>query len=212
MNRGRRLMSHYPNSKTDPETVAGATALLIVDMIGCWDFPDADKLLPAAMAIGPAIAKLKIRARAAGIPVIYCNDNRGRWRSDFPSLVALSVQCGGKVAGLTTLLQPDEEDYFILKPKHSAFFGTPLDLMLQHLQVERIVVTGVSSDQCVLVTASEARMRDFDVVVPSDCVACQSDERNETVLLQLRDTHNLSTQVALDLQLPHAAGRPASVQ
>lgn len=195
-------MSLRPNAKAQPELAAGNMALLIVDMISCWDFPDAEKLLPEAMLIAPAVAALKDRAKKAGVPVIYCNDNRGRWRSDFRTLIDLSLESGGVTSSLTKILHPNDDDYFILKPKHSAFFGTPLDLLLQHLHVKRIIVTGVSSDQCILVTASEARMRDFEVVVPADCVASQSKERNEAVLLQLRETHNLSTQGAIELELP----------
>jgi nicotinamidase-related amidase len=193
----------------EDETAAGETALLIVDMVSCWDFPDGEKLLPGAVAITSAIAALKERCIKAGVPVIYCNDNRGRWRSDFQSLIDLSLACRGEIEKVTRALLPDDEDYFVLKPKHSAFFGTPLDLLLQHLKVRRIVITGVSSDQCILVTAAEARMRDFEVVVPRDCVASQSDKRNETVLLQLENTHNLSTQNSRQINLT-PSGKPPS--
>jgi nicotinamidase-related amidase len=186
---------------------AGRTALLIIDMINCWDFPDAKKLLPRAASIAPCIAALKARCRNAGVPVIYANDNRGRWRSDFPSLVKLSLGQGGTGATITSALQPDADDYFVLKPKHSAFFGTPLELLLRHLKAHRLILTGVASDQCVLATALEAVMRDLEVVVPRDCVASQSMRRNDTVLRQLEKFQKLPTTASSRIRLvPHRRG------
>lgn len=173
--------------------MSNTTALLIVDMISCWDFPDAEKLLPGASAITPALARLKARCVRAGVPVIYANDNRGRWRSDFRTLIDESLACGAGAMAITNALLPQPTDYFVLKPKHSAFFCTPMDLLLAHLHVERLVVTGVASDQCVMTTVAAARMRDFDVVVPQDCVASQTPARNAAALRQFRDSHALKT-------------------
>jgi nicotinamidase-related amidase len=205
----RRMASRASSSSgvLAPENAAGHTALLIIDMINIWDFPDAEKLLPRAAAIAPRIAALKARCRNAGVPVIYANDNRGRWRSDFPALVGLSLGQGGAGAAITSALQPDPDDYFVLKPKHSAFFGTPLELLLQHLDARRLILTGVASDQCVLATAMEAVMRDLAVVVPRDCVASQSAARNETVLRQLEKFQKLPTTAASRIRLvPHRPG------
>jgi nicotinamidase-related amidase len=182
-----------PSGVLAPERAAGHTALLIIDMINCWDFPDADKLLPRAAAIAPRIAALKARCRKAGVPIIYANDNRGRWRSDFPALVEESLANNSAGAGVTRTLQPGPDDFFVLKPKQSAFFGTPLELLLRHLDARRLILTGVASDQCVLVTATEAGMRDLAVVVPRDCVASQSASRNEIVLRQLEEFQKLPT-------------------
>ena len=183
------------------ERAAHDTALLVVDMISCWDFPDADVLLPFAAEIAPRIAALKQRCAAAGIPTLYCNDNRGRWRSDFRSLVEAASACGGPGADIVRRLEPRQADYFVLKPMHSAFFGTPLELLLAHLGARRIILTGVSSDQCIMASAAEARMRDLEVVVPCDAVASQSAERNEAALLQFRETHKLETPSIEHLQL-----------
>jgi nicotinamidase-related amidase len=188
-----------------PDTAAAGTAVVVVDMISCWDFPDADKLLRGAQRIAPRIAALKMRCRKAGVPVIYANDNRGRWRSDFPALVGLSLGCGGPGAAITRTLEPAREDYFVLKPSYSAFFGTPLELLLRYLKVHRIAITGVASDQCVLSTVLEARMRSFEVLVPSDCVATQSAPRNRAVLRQLEEVHEVPTLPASRIRLD---GRP----
>jgi nicotinamidase-related amidase len=155
------------------------TALLVIDMLSGWDFPDAQALLRQALRITPRIARLAERCRGAGVPVIYANDNRGRWRSDVHQVVksALEEDRAGHdrpaAAGarITRALEPRAEDYVVLKPRASAFHATPLELLLQHLGVRRLILTGVSSDQCVLVTAHEAHMREFEVQIPRDCVA-----------------------------------------
>jgi nicotinamidase-related amidase len=192
-------------------TAPADTALVIVDMISCWDFPDADKLRPHAARIAGRIAALKRRCQREGVPVIYANDNRGQWQSDFGRLVDQSVQCGGDIAAITQTLLPDEHDYFVLKPKQSAFFGTPLELLLQHLGVSRLIVTGVASDQCVVTTAVEARMRDLEVVVPRDCIASQTVQRNDAVLRQLEQAHKLPVTSGARIRLVRPSGEKAQV-
>jgi nicotinamidase-related amidase len=185
-----------------PVLAAGHTALLIIDMISCWDFPDAEKLLPGAHAITARIAALKARCTRAGVPTIYVNDNRGRWRSDFPKLVELSLAAGGAGAEITSALLPEEADYFVLKPKQSAFFATPLELLLAHLKASRLIVTGVASDQCIIATVADAGMRDLESIVPRDCVASQTPARNERFLRQAREALLVSTPLASRIRLP----------
>ncbi|WP_330832595.1 cysteine hydrolase family protein [Piscinibacter sp.] len=182
---------------------AGATALLIADMISSWRFDDAERLLPRAAAIASHIAALKARCRRAGVPVIYANDNHGMWRSDFRQVVQGAQAEGGAGARIAEQLAPDDDDYFVLKPKHSAFFLTPLDLLLQHLKVKRLVITGVASDQCVVATAVDARMRDFEVVVPRDCVATQSAPRNRRAIEHFEEALSVPTTPSTRLRLPH---------
>lgn len=175
-------MATAPPPALASEPAAGRTALLIIDMISCWDFPDAEKLLPGALAVARPIAALKARCARAGVPTLYVNDNRGRWRSDLRTLVEMSLAAGGDGAAITSALRPGEQDYFVLKPKQSAFFATPLELLLAYLRVRRLIVTGVASDQCIAATVADAGMRDFEAVVPRDCVASQTPERNERFL------------------------------
>ena len=173
-----------PTTGDDPAAGAapGATALLVVDMISRWDFPEGDTWCAAAEGIADTIATLKARCRAAGVPVIYANDNRGRWRSDLRQLLAEALDEGGAGAALTRRIAPDDDDYVVLKPQHSAFFATPLALLLEHLGVRRLLLTGLTSDQCILATAIDARMRGLEIVVVRDGVASLSGERNERVL------------------------------
>ncbi|WP_280153462.1 isochorismatase family cysteine hydrolase [Piscinibacter sp. XHJ-5] len=194
-----------PRNALAGRDAAGGCALLIVDMISDWRFADADKLLPPAAAIAPPIAAFKRRCRRAGVPVIYANDNRGQWRSDFRDVVAGSLAVGGDGAGITQLLLPHEDDYFVLKPKHSAFFGTPLDLLLQHLKAVKLFVTGAASDQCVVTTAVAARMHDYEVLVPRDCVASQSDERNRRAIEHFEQALDIRTTPSRRIRLPRSS-------
>ena len=191
-----------PNNALAARDAAGGLALLIVDMISDWTFPDAGKLLPPSAAVAPQIAAFKARCRRAGVPVIYANDNRGQWRSDFRDVVQHSLAAGGQGARITELLLPDEDDYFVLKPKHSAFFATPMELLLRHLQARRLILTGVASDQCVVMTAEDARMRDYEVVVPQDCVASQTPARNRRALAHFEEVMDIRTTASSRLRLP----------
>jgi nicotinamidase-related amidase len=150
-------------------------AMLIIDMINAFDFEGADAMLPRALAAARAIASLKRRARRAQVPVIYVNDNFGRWRSDFRSTLAHCLREGVRGKPIAELLKPEEDDYFVLKPKHSGFQFTTLDVLLAHLGAETLILTGVAGNFCVLFTAHDAYMRDFHLVVPSDCVASQTE-------------------------------------
>ena len=181
------------------------TALLVIDMISTWDFAGAEKIVRGAVAIAPRIGALKQRCLRAGVPVIYVNDNRGRWRSEFRELVGVSIAESETGAAIAKHLKPEDGDYSVLKPKHSVFYATPLDLLLRHLRVGRLVVTGVASDQCIVISAAEARMRDYDVVVPRDCVGAPTTARNSAALRQLAESHRIATPLSSRLRLPARA-------
>jgi nicotinamidase-related amidase len=180
---------------------ARATALVVIDMFSAWDFPDAEALGRAAVRVARSIGALKQRCDAARVPTVFVNDNRGRWRSDAPGLVAESALASDTGAEVARHLAPRELDYFVLKPKHSAFFATPLDLLLRHLRVKRLLVTGVAGDQCVLLTAIEARMQDYDVVVPADCVGSRTAARNASALRHLEAVHEVKVAASRRLRL-----------
>jgi len=151
-----------------------STVLLILDMVSRFDFPDGEATARAARRIAPHIARLKERIRAAHFQVIYVNDNPGRWRSDAPALLREAAAPDSRGAAVLEALRPAKEDYFILKPRHSAFFATPLATILEALDTRRVILTGVSSHQCVLFTANDAHVRQFELVVPSDCIGAPS--------------------------------------
>lgn len=163
-----------------------SVALLLVDVINPLDFPEADQLLSHALPTAPHIAALKRRARLAKIPVIYANDNFGRWRSDFTAVIEQCLESACKGRPLCELLAPESDDYFVLKPKHSAFFSTTLDTLLRYLETRVLIICGFAGDICVLFTANDAYMRDLKLFVPSDCVASNTSEGNATALKQMQ--------------------------
>lgn len=169
------------------------TALLIIDAINDFTYPGGRRM--AKRALGPArrILALKRRLAARRTPVIYANDNYGRWKSDFGRLIdhCLEDRCPG--AELTRLLLPSEEDYFVLKPKHSAFFSTTLETLLRYLGSERLILTGFTTNQCILFTANDAYLRDYDLWIPSDCVQGMSDEDQRYALSHLRKALHADT-------------------
>jgi len=159
-----------------------SVALLLVDVINDLEFEGGEVLLPHALAAAQRIAALKESCREAGIPSIYVNDNFGKWRSDFKALIAHCLEDKTRGQEIVELLKPQTHDYFVLKPKHSGFFSTTLDLLLEHLGVRTLILTGWSADICILFTAGDAFMRDYQLVIPADCVASQDEEENQRIL------------------------------
>lgn len=170
-----------------------SVALLLVDVINPLDFPEADRILRFAVSAADELASLKRRARKAGVPVVYANDNFGRWRSDLSAVVEQCLQPDCKGRPLAERLRPDERDYFVLKPKHSGFFSTTLDTLLRYLGVRTLVLGGFAADICVLFTANDAYMRDLRIVVPSDGVASNEAEDRDAALALMRRVLKAST-------------------
>ena len=164
------------------------TALLLIDFINL--LPGAPPTLgPRAVRAARNAALLKQKASAARIPVIYANDNFGDWRSDFPSLVRQCEAAPGHSRELANILRPAKADYSILKPMHSAFYGTPLEFLLQELGVRRLILGGIEADICVLFSAQDAHMRRYAMWIPANCVASSSQRRLASALDFMR--HNL---------------------
>jgi nicotinamidase-related amidase len=148
-----------------------ARALLLVDVINDLEFEGGDALLEPALEVAARLAALKGDARAAGVPVLYVNDNFGRWQSDFSALVEHYLGAGVRGAPIIRRLLPSPDDYHVLKPKPSGFFATPLAVLLEHLEVSELVITGLTTDHCVMLTAVDAYMHGYSLTVPHDCTA-----------------------------------------
>jgi nicotinamidase-related amidase len=176
-----------------------AVALLLIDVINDLDYEEGDQLLKYALPMAEKIAALKKRAKQAGIPAIYVNDNFGKWQSDFNKLLKHSLEEDVRGKPLVQLLQPEEDDYFVLKPKHSGFFSTTLDTLLEYLQARTLVLTGLAGNICVLFTANDAYMRDFNLVVPSDCVASNRAEENTYALGLMKSVLKADTRPSTEL-------------
>ena len=167
----------------DGDKVANApVALLLIDVMNDLEWEDGEKILPQALAMAERIAELKKRAKAAGIPAIYVNDNFGQWQSDFQRLVDHLLHGGVRGEPLARLLHPEKDDYFVLKPLHSGFYATTLSTLLNYLEATTLIVTGIATDICVLFTANDAYMRGFKVHVPRDCVAANTPAFHEEAL------------------------------
>jgi nicotinamidase-related amidase len=169
-------------------------ALLIIDMINSFAFKDGLRLCAASSAIVDTLLRLRAEFHRRSLPVIYVNDNFGHWDSDFNALVERTSASGSRGRDITRALRPTARDYFVLKPRHSAFYETPLSSLLEALKVKRLVLTGIASDSCVLYSATEAHTRGFDVWVPCNAVASLSAERDERSIAHVRDS--LASQTA----------------
>jgi len=164
-----------------------AVALLLIDVINDFEFDEsAERLFAHALPAARQIDRLKRRAREARIPAIYVNDNFGKWRSDFRTLVSHCLDDDTRGRPIAELLKPGPDDYFVLKPKQSGFHSTTLDLLLQHLGVRTLIITGFSGDICVLMTAGEAHLRDYHLLIPRDCIASEDERENERVLQYMK--------------------------
>jgi nicotinamidase-related amidase len=176
------------------------TALLLIDVINDLEFEGGENLLRHARPMAKALAALKARAQTAGMPIIYANDNFGRWRSDFPKLVEHCLTSEVLGEPIVAQLQPGPDDYFVLKPKHSAFFQTNLEILLRYLGATTLILTGMAADYCVLFTANDAYMRDFRIHVPSDCIASEDGERNRQVLALMQRVLKADITVSTELK------------
>ncbi|KOG42519.1 cysteine hydrolase family protein [Streptomyces resistomycificus] len=147
----------------------GKTALIVIDMINTYDHDDAELLLPSVRTVVPNIAGLLDRARKNDVPVVYVNDNFGEWRSHHGEVLDRAL--AGPHADLVEPLKPDDTSLFVLKARHSVFFETPLSYLLGQLDIDRLVLCGQVTEQCVLYSALDAHIRHLEVTVPRDAVA-----------------------------------------
>jgi nicotinamidase-related amidase len=194
MNQDRSNGPQAPDHDRPP----GRPALLIIDMINCFDFPNAERLQPKAVRVARVIARLKSDMTRAGYPVIYVNDNFGEWHSERSRLVERAL---AKPNPVTELLKPADDDYFIIKPQFSGFYSTNLPVLLPKLGVSRLILTGIATDICVLFTAADAHMRDYALWVPEDAVAAEQDARGQFALETVRASMSAETEDSEGLSL-----------
>ncbi len=184
-------------------------ALLLIDVINDLDFDEGEQLLRHALPMAERIAELKASARREGVPAIYVNDNFGRWRSDFSAQVQNCLRSDSLGKPIAKLLQPAADDYFVLKPKHSGFFSTTLETLLEYLEARTVVLTGMAANICVLFTANDAYLRDLRLVVPADCVASNTQAETEYALQQMETVLKADTRPSTEIdwgQLKQHAG------
>jgi nicotinamidase-related amidase len=179
--------------------------LILIDVISDFEFEDGEKLFKNALPMAKNLAALKKKAKKAKIPVIYVNDNFGKWQSDFKKLLAHSLDEAVRGSKIVEMVAPDEDDYFVLKPKHSGFYSTTLEILLKHLQSKTLILTGVATDICVLFTANDAYLRDYKIVVPSDCVAANEKKASQDTLKFLERVLKADTRPSAEINFVELA-------
>ncbi|MGZ8223530.1 MAG: cysteine hydrolase family protein [Methylobacter sp.] len=162
------------------------TVILIIDMINDFAFPGGDELIEHTEPIVNRIAELRKKADSKKIPVIYVNDNFGKWQSDFRTLLKHCLTKTSKSRPIVEIIKPRRKDYFVLKPKNSGFYSTTLELLLDYLQAKTLIITGLTTDVCVLLTAADAFLRDYKLLVPSDCTASINASDHEQALSYIK--------------------------
>ena len=145
------------------------TALVIVDMLNAYEHEDADKLTRSVEEALPAMVRLIERARDDADLTVYVNDNFGAWQSDREGLLQTAME--GRYKHLVEPIAPREDALFVVKARHSTFYGTPLEYLLGERGIERIVLAGQVTEQCILYSALDAYIRRLSVTIPRDAVA-----------------------------------------
>jgi nicotinamidase-related amidase len=175
--------------------------MLIIDVINHFEFPDGAQLLKQAMRIAPNIARLKTRARRLKIPIVYVNDNFGQWRSDIKKLLQYCLRPDAPGRQFVEMLRPDKDDYFVLKPMHSAFYQSPLEVLLREFGASSLILAGLATDSCIVCTAHDADMREFRLVVPSDCCAARTSRDHGRAIEHIRKMARASVASSDSLRL-----------
>lgn len=197
-------------TETPDDERSCSVALVLIDVVNAFDFEGSEQLARDALEAAPRILALRQAAHDARVPVIYVNDNFGRWRSDFHAIVAACSEPSQPGSQVSQLLAPGDRDYFVLKPRHSGFYCTALELLLERLEVETLVLVGFATNICVLYTASDAHMRGYDVVVASDCTASNTPELTRQALEHMQLVSNARIVEARALRFDELTGRRAN--
>src|SRR3954463_11977394 len=189
-----------------------SVALVLIDVINDMEFEDGEAVFANALPAAKRLARLRQRAREAGVPVIYVNDNFGKWRSDFRQQLGHVLEDGVRGEPVAKILKPDEEDYFVLKPKHSGFYHTQLDLLIDYLRVRTVVMAGFATDMCVLFTASDAYLRDLELIIPPDCSAAATVEHHRSALEHMSRVLHVKTPSSSDIDFENLLNSAADNQ
>jgi nicotinamidase-related amidase len=182
-------------------------ALILIDVINDMEFDGGESLFRMALPAARNLARLKQRAVEAGVATIYVNDNFGKWRSDFRQQLDHVLNDGCRGEPIATMLRPEKEDYFVLKAKHSGFYDTQLDLLIEYLHVKAVVLAGFATDMCVLFTASDAYLRDLEIIVPPDCSAAATKEHHEQALAHMSRVLHVETPASAEIDFDELVGR-----
>ncbi|KKI89402.1 isochorismatase [Bacillus sp. SA1-12] len=177
------------------------TTLLIIDVFNDMNFEGGRELAKNALPMAKRLRVLKEKFKRKGIPVIYINDNYGKWTSERAQIVKASLRKESTGREVAELLIPDKDDYFIIKPKHSGFFSTTLETLLASLKAQRLILTGLQTDICVLFTANDAYMRNYQICIPEDCAASEKIDDHTYALEKMKRLLKADTTPSTKLDL-----------
>jgi len=167
------------------------TAVLFIDLINDFHFDRGEKLVTHTEEILPHIIKLKDFAKANSLPTIYINDHFGLWQAGPQELMNHCINEHSKE--IIEAIKPDKEDYFLIKPQHSAFYQTPLESLLTDLGKTNLIMAGVAGDICILFTAKDAYMHNYSMHIPENCIASNEKQGNEYALYLMRSVMKANT-------------------
>ena len=145
------------------------TALIVVDMLNSYEHADAEQLTESVERTLPAMERLIARAADEDVLTIYVNDNFGAWNSNRDELLRSALD--GRFRHLVEPIAPRDDTLFVVKARHSIFFQTPLEYLLGQEEVDRVVLIGQVTEQCILYSALDAYIRHLEIAVPRDAVA-----------------------------------------
>lgn len=167
------------------------TAVLFIDLINDFNFDGGNKLLQHTKNILPHLKRLKTFAHKNNLPVIYINDHYGVWQADFGKIIRYCTNDRNKE--IIEEVQPDDNDYRLIKPQHSAFFQTPLHSLLQEFGKTHLLLAGIAGDICILFTAKDAYMYKYDMHIPENCMASEDNDGNDYALYLMRNVMKANT-------------------
>ena len=184
-----------------------ATALLVVDMQHAFLDAGASLEVPRGRDIIPNIARLIEICRRQSVPVVFTEfvyattvpclrgdpfgpehlprPAHARGGFGVPSsncLIGPAAGQGAESADTIEALAPRPDELVVRAHGYDKFYGTPLDLALRSRHVDRLLVTGVTTDVCVNATVIAAATRDYRVTAVSDGVATIDDTLHEACL------------------------------
>src|SRR5919197_3147343 len=178
------------------------TALIVIDMLSSYDFEDAEKLVPAVEETLPRMRDLVKRALDHDVLTVYVNDNYDDWHSNRDALLDSALE--GKYKHLVEPIAPNDEALFVVKARHSIFFQTPLEYLLGQQDVERVVLVGQVTEQCILYSALDAYIRHLEVCVPRDAVASIHPHLADAALELME--RNMSAEICTASEVAFGAG------
>ena len=166
-------------------------ATIVIDMLNPYDHEDGEALAERVSERIEPIRRLIATADSADAELIYVNDNYDDFTATSEDIVQKALD--GKHPELIEPIRPRDGTQFIQKVRHSAFYESPLNHLLHVSEVERLVLAGQVTEQCILYTALDAYIRDFEIVIPRDAVVPLIPELGDAALKMMK--RNMSADI-----------------